>query len=125
LLSVWQDACIYVYNLAEFFLPPYILFVFVQIQLAPEEYVKKLSGTVGGSGNRFVASLEIETNRTTYGPYGKESSDSPFSIPLPQNTRIVGFFGRAGTIVDAISVYLLSDDSTYATDDASQGTSTN
>jgi hypothetical protein len=85
--------------------------------------VKKLSGTIGGSGNRFVASLE--TNITTYGPYGKESSDSPFSIPLPQNTRIGGFFGRAGTLVDAIGVYLLSDDSTYATDDATQGTSTN
>ncbi|RCV15904.1 hypothetical protein SETIT_3G095300v2 [Setaria italica] len=80
------------------------------IKFAPLEYVKKFSGTIGravGSGEMlFVASLEIETNVKKYGPYGKEDNDYPFSIPLPENTSVVGFFGRAGRLIDAVGVYI-------------------
>jgi hypothetical protein len=82
----------------------------VQIEFAPAEYVKKLSGTIGRSstsgGMSFVASLEIETNIRTYGPYGKAHNDYPFSIPLPEDFSIVGFFGRAGRLPDAVGVYI-------------------
>lgn len=73
------------------------------IEFAAEEYVRKFSGTIFRS---FVASLEIETNIKTYGPYGKAHNDYPFSIPLPENVSIVGFFGRAGKFLDAIGVYI-------------------
>ncbi|PVH61561.1 hypothetical protein PAHAL_3G061100 [Panicum hallii] len=80
------------------------------IEFAPAEYVKKLSGTIGRSstsgGMSFVASLEIETNIRTYGPYGKAHNDYPFSIPLPEDFSIVGFFGRAGRLPDAVGVYI-------------------
>ncbi|PUZ63318.1 hypothetical protein GQ55_3G058400 [Panicum hallii var. hallii] len=80
------------------------------IEFAPAEHVKKLSGTIGRSstsgGMSFVASLEIETNIRTYGPYGKAHNDYPFSIPLPEDVSIVGFFGRAGRLLDAAGVYI-------------------
>ncbi|PUZ63319.1 hypothetical protein GQ55_3G058500 [Panicum hallii var. hallii] len=70
------------------------------IKLAPVEYVRRLSGTIGqafGSEARMlVASLQIRTN----------ISDDQFSIPLPENVSVVGFFGRAGNLLDAIGVYI-------------------
>ena len=84
---------------------------YMQIKLAPVEYVQRLSGTIGqafGSESRtFVASLQIGTNIRTYGPYGRRlTSDDQFSIPLPGNVSVVGFFGRAGNFLDAIGVYI-------------------
>lgn len=67
--------------------------------------MKKFSGTIGKTMS-FVASLEIETNIKTYGPYGKAYNEDPFSIPLPENVGVVGFFGRAGRLLDAIGVYI-------------------
>ena len=86
-------------------------FSYTQIKLAPVEYVQRLSGTIGqafGSESRtFVASLQIGTNIRTYGPYGRRlTSDDQFSIPLPGNVSVVGFFGRAGNLLDAIGVYI-------------------
>jgi hypothetical protein len=78
----------------DFFFSPYM-----QIKLAPVEYVRRLSGTIGqafGSEARMlVASLQIRTN----------ISDDQFSIPLPENVSVVGF-GRAGNLLDAIGVYI-------------------
>ena len=86
-------------------------FSYTQIKLAPMEYVQRLSGTIGqafGSESRtFVASLQIGTNIRTYGPYGRRlTSDDQFSITLPGNVCVVGFFGRAGNLLDAIGVYI-------------------
>lgn len=83
----------------------------MQIKLAQDEYVNKFSGTIGQSfgsqAKPLVASLQIETNSKTYGPYGKRNpGDDPFSIPLPENVSIVGFFGRAGNLLDAIGFYI-------------------
>ncbi|CAN6326134.1 unnamed protein product [Urochloa humidicola] len=82
------------------------------IQFAPTEWVTKLSGTLEirslGSGvyKPVVASLEIETNIKKYGPYGRVNQDYSFSILVPQGWIIAGFFGRAGSLVDAIGVYI-------------------
>ena len=94
-------------NVAEDF----ISYTYMQIKFAPVEYVQRLSGTIGqafGSESRtFVASLQIGTNIRTYGPYGRRlTSDDQFSIPLPGNVSVVGFFGRAGNLLDAIGVYI-------------------
>lgn len=81
--------------MAKDFFSPYM-----QIKLAPVEYVQRLSGTIGqafGSEARMlVASLQIGTN----------ISDDQFSILLPENVSVVGFFGRAGNLLDAIGVYI-------------------
>ena len=82
------------------------LFFFLQIQLEPTEYVKHFSGTTGTYvGSPVVASLKIETNLGVYGPYGKEQS-VPFSIPLPKNASVVGFFGLTDNLLGAIGVYV-------------------
>ena len=82
------------------------LFFFLQIQLEPTEYVKHFSGTTGTYvGSPVVASLKIETNLGVYGPYGKEQS-VPFSIPLPKNASVVGFFGLSDNLLGAIGVYV-------------------
>nr|CAB3462004.1 unnamed protein product [Digitaria exilis] len=88
------------------------------IQFAQTEYVKKFSGTIGGQW--VVASLEIETNLQTYGPYGKETNNH-FSIPIPENAGVVGFFGRAEGNLNAIGVYISNSKFT----DATQENSTN
>jgi len=89
----------------------FISYTYMQIKFAPVEYVQRLSGTIGqafGSESRtFVASLQIGTNIRTYGPYGRRlTSDDQFSITLPGNVCVVGFFGRAGNLLDAIGVYI-------------------
>ncbi|KAL6851968.1 hypothetical protein ACP4OV_020153 [Aristida adscensionis] len=72
------------------------------ILLEPTEFVKELSGT---TDNNLVSSLTFVTNVRTYGPFGKVVG-TPFSVPLPGNGSIVGFFGRTGALVDAIGVYV-------------------
>ncbi|CAN6339986.1 unnamed protein product [Urochloa humidicola] len=103
------------------------------IQFAPREWVTKLSGTIvirsaSAGGKPVVASLEIETNITKYGPYGTVHQDYPFSFPLPKDMIIAGFFGRCGSIVDAIGVYIAYktgatrlDAVTVATDEETSG----
>lgn len=79
----------------------------LQIRLEPSEYVKNFSGTTGNFlGSPVVASLRMETNYRVYGPYGKEQ-DTPFSVPLPENASVVGFFGSFNyNLLGAIGVYV-------------------
>jgi len=68
--------------------------------------VKHFSGTTGTYvGSTVVASLTIETNLRVHGPYGKDHSKH-FSVPLPEDASIVGFFGSADSHLDAIGVYV-------------------
>ncbi|CAN6357960.1 unnamed protein product [Urochloa humidicola] len=83
------------------------------IQFAPEEYVKNFSGTIGlrplSSGRKLIVeSIQIETNITVYGPYGKAlQKDSSFSIPLQEGVSVKGFFGNADeNLIYAIGVYI-------------------
>ncbi|KAF7032542.1 hypothetical protein CFC21_043701 [Triticum aestivum] len=75
------------------------------ITFAPIEIVKEVSGTTGTfGGDTVVTSLTFVTNVRTYGPFGKPSGTA-FSVPLT-DTSIVGFFVRAGRLVNAIGVYV-------------------
>ncbi|RLN28671.1 protein ENHANCED DOWNY MILDEW 2-like [Panicum miliaceum] len=95
------------------------------IQFEPTEYVKELSGSVGPTqGTLTVTYLRIETNMKSYVLYDEGTDlfptlplfgvpmpekEVPFSLPVPENTSIVGFFGRAGgDTLDAIGVYVKS-----------------
>ncbi|OEL38338.1 hypothetical protein BAE44_0000643 [Dichanthelium oligosanthes] len=76
------------------------------IELGPTEFVQEVSGTLGKYNNVFtiLSSLTIVTNLRTLGPYGKETSESPFSLPEKKGGRVVGFFARTGMAVDALGV---------------------
>ncbi|CAN6203776.1 unnamed protein product [Urochloa humidicola] len=75
------------------------------IELGPTEFVQQVSGTLGKYNNTFtvLSSLTIVTNLRTLGPYGKETSESPFSLP-EKGASVVGFFARTGVAVDALGV---------------------
>jgi hypothetical protein len=111
-----------------------VLFLFffpVQIQFEPTEYVKEFSGSVGlTQGACVVTYLRIETNLKAYELYDEGTDlfpslpgfgvpmpekEVPFSIPVPENTSIVGFFGRAGgDHLDAIGVYVKATNTSTA-----------
>lgn len=76
------------------------------ILLAPTENVTKVFGTTGEfQGDAVVTSLTFVTNVATYGPFGKPKG-TPFSIPKEDGDNVVGFFGRAGSLVNALGVYV-------------------
>lgn len=85
----------------------------MQILLGASEFLTEVSGTVGphNAPSNVITSLLLVTNAGTYGPYGK-GSGIPFHTPRQSNPNIVGFFGRADWYVDAIGVYVNSEQKT-------------
>lgn len=83
-----------------------IVFLLLQIHLGPSECLIKVSGSIGSSSEaaKLITSLIFVTNEASYGPFGKCIGD-PFEFHVPSNSSIVGFFGRAGTRLDAIGFY--------------------
>ena len=78
----------------------------MQIQLAPSEFVKGISGTGGLYRScNVIASLTFVTNVKAYGPFGL-GDGTPFTIPVEDSHSVVGFFGRTNTYLDAIGVYV-------------------
>lgn len=78
----------------------------LQIQLAPSEYVKEVSGTFGDYyGVNVITSLTFVTSLKTHGPFGQEDG-TPFTVPVQKNSGIVGFHARGGKFLDAIGVYV-------------------
>uniref|UniRef100_A0A3B6HTH9 Dirigent protein n=1 Tax=Triticum aestivum TaxID=4565 RepID=A0A3B6HTH9_WHEAT len=80
------------------------------IELAPSEIVTEVSGTIGvfGEANveyNAITSLTITTNVRTYGPFG-EPQCTRFSVPVQDNSSIVGFFVCALKYVEALGVYV-------------------
>jgi len=78
-----------------------------KISLGPDEVVKEVSGTVYG---RFIQSLQLVTNITTYGPFGQKLGTT-FKATIPANGHVVGFFGSSGAqydYVNSIGVYTIS-----------------
>ncbi|MBF3819672.1 hypothetical protein ISG09_31075 [Burkholderia pseudomallei] len=78
-----------------------------EIKLGSSEHIKEISGTHGPVYDLadIVTYLKIVTSaNNTYEagvPNGKE-----FSIPLQDSGHVVGFFGRSGTLIDAIGIYV-------------------
>lgn len=84
----------------------------MQIKFGASEFVKEVSGTIGAWGeyNNIISTLTFVTNVTTHGPFGDPRyGTAPFSIPVQNNCRIVGFFGRGKVYLDAIGVYVLEE----------------
>ncbi|OAY75751.1 Salt stress-induced protein [Ananas comosus] len=77
------------------------------IEFQPGEYLIAIKGTTGplaGVAN-LVRSLTFISNMRTYGPFGLEHG-TPFSVPVASG-RIVAFYGRFGSLVDAFGIYLM------------------
>nr|CAB3463423.1 unnamed protein product [Digitaria exilis] len=82
------------------------------IKLGSSEFIKEVSGTIGAWAeyNNIISTITFVTNVTTHGPFGDPRYGiAPFSIPVPNNSSIVGFFGRGKVYLDAIGVYVLED----------------
>jgi hypothetical protein len=52
-----------------------------------------------------VRSLTFVTNAGKHGPFG-DPAQTPFSVPVHDGGRVVGFFGRSGSLLDAVGVYV-------------------
>ncbi|BAS87659.1 salt stress-induced protein [Oryza sativa Japonica Group] len=83
------------------------------IKLSADEQVTSVEGTIGrfrDVDEPVITSLTFRTNAgKTYGPYGGASdkqAGTPFSIPVDNGGVVVGFWGRAGWLIDAIGVYI-------------------
>ncbi|XP_064937485.1 jacalin-related lectin 19-like [Musa acuminata AAA Group] len=76
-----------------------------EIPLQEDEYLVGVEGSVDTMSEiTLVRNLTLRTNKESYGPFGS-SGGKPFSIPVASG-KIVGFFGRAGAMIDAIGLYL-------------------
>jgi hypothetical protein len=60
---------------------------------------------VSGTFDNVITSLVLVTNVKRYGPFGKEKGQS-FAETVPENTCVVGFFGRSGGALDALGLYI-------------------
>ncbi|XP_020101452.1 salt stress-induced protein-like [Ananas comosus] len=79
-----------------------------KIEFKPGEYLTEIKGTVGTFADidNLVRSLTFVTNvNKSYGPFGVEQG-TRFSVPVAHG-RIVALYGRSGTYLDAIGVYLM------------------
>jgi len=79
-----------------------------QVMFGATEVIKEVSGTYGPFGDHacVVRSLTFVTNLgKKHGPFG-EPGDTPFSVPVQDGGRVVGFFGSSGWLLDAVGVYV-------------------
>ncbi|KAM7461372.1 hypothetical protein LguiA_029493 [Lonicera macranthoides] len=71
----------------------------------PHEFLVSVSGYVDYFYSVMVFhSLTLESNKSTYGPFGKEVGEC-FKFPSTSGNKIVGFFGRSAYHLDSIGVY--------------------
>ncbi|XP_062189008.1 horcolin-like [Phragmites australis] len=78
-----------------------------EVNLGSWDCLREISGTTGPAyyTDNMLKSLTFVTDKGTYGPYGANEG-TPFRIPVQDNGRIDGFFGRAGSLLDAIGIYV-------------------
>ncbi|MEL7244936.1 MAG: jacalin-like lectin [Cyanobacteria bacterium J06573_2] len=70
--------------------------------LDPNEKITKISGRIGD----YVDQLTFHTSKERkYGPYGN-GKGKEFSIDIPENSELIGFFGRAEKYLDGIGVLI-------------------
>ncbi|CAN6348833.1 unnamed protein product [Urochloa humidicola] len=88
------------------------------INLSAGEHVTAVEGMVGHFATVpgvVITSLTFRTNGgRTYGPYGRTTAGTPFSVPAADGACIVGFWGRSGWLIDAIGVYMKPCSSSYS-----------
>ncbi|XBI61359.1 hypothetical protein VPH35_042167 [Triticum aestivum] len=69
---------------------------------------QRSEGMWGEFGGCFLAgALTLVSNRRSFGPYGTRKG-LPFELPAAGG-RIVGFHGRSGGLIDALGIYVETD----------------
>lgn len=71
-----------------------------QFILEPGEYLVGVSGRSG----RYVDNIVFHTNLRVSPAYGGAGGENTFAFLAPENSEVVGFFGRADWYVDAIGI---------------------
>ena len=76
------------------------------ITLAKDEQIVRVEGKTNGVLIDQITFIirNSKGNEFSYGPFGK-TGETPFSV----DGHIVGFFGRSGTLIDGLGVYLSVD----------------
>ncbi|CAN6340583.1 unnamed protein product [Urochloa humidicola] len=79
-----------------------------KVKFGATEVIKEISGTYGPFKGHacIVRSITFVTNVGKHGPFGKPAEGTPFSVPVQDGGRVVGFFGRSGSLLDAVGVYV-------------------
>ncbi|CAN6331378.1 unnamed protein product [Urochloa humidicola] len=78
-----------------------------KVKFGVTEVIKEISGTYGPFGGHCVVlSLTFVTNVGKHGPFGEPTHGTPFSVPVQDGGRVVGFFGSSGSLLDAVGVYV-------------------
>ncbi|HKG24903.1 MAG TPA: jacalin-like lectin, partial [Thermomicrobiales bacterium] len=72
------------------------------IQFSPGEYIIGISGRY----DSYLESLLITTNLCTYGPFGTGNGRATFHYEVWPGFDLVGFFGQAGSTIDALGCVL-------------------
>ncbi|KAM7461370.1 hypothetical protein LguiA_029491 [Lonicera macranthoides] len=71
----------------------------------PHEFLVSVSGYVNEFYSQVVFhSITLESNKRTYGPFGREGGKY-YKFPSTTGNKIIGFFGRSGYHLDSIGVY--------------------
>jgi hypothetical protein len=71
-----------------------------------DEFIIAIRGTY----DRYVNTLELITNKATYGPWGAVKGRADYRYDIPPGMRFAGIVGRSGLAVDAIGVIVRQHD---------------
>jgi phospholipase C len=73
-----------------------------QIEFSPGEYIIGISGCY----DSYLELLLVTTNLCTYGPFGTGNERATFHYEVWPGFDLVGFFGQAGSTIDALGCVL-------------------
>jgi hypothetical protein len=75
--------------------------------IANGDYLTLISGSVGvNNGSVLLFSLQFFTQQGNKSPVFGSATSTPFNFQAPPGYQISGIFGRSGSGVDALGVYL-------------------
>lgn len=78
-----------------------------QFAIPDKDYLTLISGTVGiNNGSVVLYSLQFFTQNGNKSPVFGSATSTPFNFQCPPGYQISGIFGRSGSAVDGLGVYL-------------------
>ena len=74
------------------------------LKLEPGEHITEISGRYSA----YIDQIVIRTNEGNVKHFGSAPGLHDFQYQTPDGFHIAGFWGRAGRLIDAIGVYIVS-----------------
>lgn len=74
---------------------------FASVMLDPDEVITEVYGHYGS----YIEQLSIRTSRGRNRRFGGITSGREFAYFAPEGMQIIGFWGRAGRLIDALGVH--------------------